>query len=88
MKTLVVVSHENPAVRGNGRRDSSPERRHNQRRMGVARRVVPDRREDDRAGAASFVRSTVERRASGNRRRLQDRRIGLSKDLDLYLLGI
>jgi hypothetical protein len=33
-------------------------------------------------------RASAERRGVGNRRRRPDRRIGLSPDLDLYLLGI
>jgi len=80
VKSLVVV----PWVAGT--QDSSPERRKHQRRMGLPRRLSERRNGED---AASLERRVAaERRATGNRRRRPDRRIGLSPDLDLYLLGI
>jgi hypothetical protein len=54
--------------------------------MGLPRRLSERRNGED---AASLERRLAsERRGSGNRRRRPDRRIGLSPDLDLYLLGI
>ncbi|HTO87423.1 MAG TPA: hypothetical protein VMR54_07820 [Thermoanaerobaculia bacterium] len=87
MKSLFVVS---PAgVTPSRAAERAAERRKNQRRMEVPRRIFPDRR------ASNGSRNTVERRAGdgdrrsgGNRRRRPDRRIGLSPDLDLFLLGI
>jgi len=80
VKSLVVI----PPVAG--ALESSPERRKNQRRMGLPRRLSERRNGED---AASLERRiTSERRGIGNRRRRPDRRIGLSPDLDLYLLGI
>jgi hypothetical protein len=55
--------------------------------MGIPRRLVPDRR-DARGNGESERRLAPDRRGSGNRRRRPDRRIGLSPDLDLFLLGI
>jgi hypothetical protein len=55
--------------------------------MGIPRRLVKDRREGDGHGD-SERRVASERRAAGNRRKRPDRRIGLSPDLDLFLLGI
>ncbi|HEY7575052.1 MAG TPA: hypothetical protein VIB08_07805 [Thermoanaerobaculia bacterium] len=54
--------------------------------MGIPRRLG-DRRAGNGDGEIER-RLTSERRASGNRRRRPDRRIGLSPDLDLFLLGI
>jgi len=80
VKTLVVV----PPVAGT--LESSPERRKHQRRMGLPRRLSERRNGED---AAALERRIVsERRATGSRRRRPDRRIGLSPDLDLYLIGI
>jgi len=56
--------------------------------MGVARRTAPDRRVEDGSADPAERRAAGERRGSGSRRRRHDRRIGLSPDLDLYLLGI
>jgi hypothetical protein len=56
--------------------------------MGIARRVVANRREGEDAAETAERRESAERRGSGNRRRRHDRRIGLSPDLDLFLLGI
>jgi len=54
--------------------------------MGLPRRISERRNAED---AASQERRVVsERRGVGNRRRRHDRRIGLSPDLDLYLIGI
>ncbi|MGH9367076.1 MAG: hypothetical protein ACRD3M_05310 [Thermoanaerobaculia bacterium] len=55
--------------------------------MGIPRRLVPDRR-DGNDGGESERRASGNRRGFGNRRRRPDRRIGLSPDLDLFLLGI
>ena len=86
MKSLFVVS--TPKARSTEPPISPSERRKQQRRMGIPRRVVPDRR----AGAAEPEnlerRIATDRRGAGNRRRRHDRRIGLSPDLDVYLLGI
>lgn len=81
MKGVFVVSQsaESPIAR--------PERRHQQRRMGLPRRIVADRREAATA-ALPDRRESAGRRSIGSRRRRPDRRIGLSPDLDLYLLGI
>jgi len=86
VKNLFVVSSaKEKAVPPETEKDAVLERRRNQRRMGIARRVVANRR----SKASALPRTGgAQRRASGNRRRLQDRRIGLSKNLDLYLLGI
>jgi hypothetical protein len=54
--------------------------------MGIPRRLG-DRRAARGDGEVER-RVTVERRAAGNRRKRPDRRIGLSPDLDLFLLGI
>lgn len=80
MKSLVVV----PTVAGT--LESSPERRKHQRRMGLPRRLSERRNGED--AASSERRILSERRGIGSRRRRPDRRIGLSPDLDLYLLGI
>jgi hypothetical protein len=56
--------------------------------MGIARRIVPERREGNGAKEPSDRRESSDRRGSGNRRRRPDRRIGLSPDLDLFLLGM
>jgi hypothetical protein len=82
VKSLFVVS----PVKGEGGKPV-PERRKHQRRMGIPRRLVPDRREGEGNGE-SERRLSPDRRGSGNRRRRPDRRIGLSPDLDLFLLGI
>lgn len=64
-----------------------PERRKHQRRIGISRRIVPD------WGAREGTLETTERRVAADqrsvshRRNRQDRRIGLSPDLDLFLLG-
>ena len=80
MKSLVVV----PSVAGSV--DSGPERRKHQRRMGLPRRISERR---NGADAASLERRVAtERRGIATRRRRPDRRIGLSPDLDLYLIGI
>ena len=81
MKGVFVVSPEaaETAV--------EPARRKQQRRMGLPRRVVVDRRGWD-VGISEDRRDGGSRRAFGSRRRRPDRRIGLSKDLDLFLLGI
>ena len=86
MKSLFVVS----PVPGKGAGAPRPvaERRRHQRRMGVARRTAPDRRVEDGSADPAERRAAGERRGSGSRRRRHDRRIGLSPDLDLYLLGI
>ncbi|HEY7111525.1 MAG TPA: hypothetical protein VIA45_01215 [Thermoanaerobaculia bacterium] len=80
MKTLVVIP---PAA---GTVASSPERRKHQRRMGLPRRLS-ERRNGEDPGSLER-RMSSERRGTGNRRRRPDRRIGLSPDLDLYLIGI
>jgi hypothetical protein len=56
--------------------------------MGIPRRLGDRRRGASAGQADSERRAVVERRSFGNRRRRPDRRIGLSPDLDLYLLGI
>jgi len=81
VKGVFVVSPEA------GETAVEPERRKQQRRMGLPRRVVVDRRGED-VGISDERRDGGSRRASGSRRRRPDRRIGLSKDLDLFLLGI
>ncbi len=55
--------------------------------MGIPRRLVRDRR-DGNGNGESERRVSAHRRGSANRRRRPDRRIGLSPDLDLFLLGI
>lgn len=90
MKSLFVVSPvTRTGVTPSRGAQRAAERRKHQRRMEVPRRIVPDRR------ASNGSRNTVERRSGdgdrrsgGNRRRRPDRRIGLSPDLDLLLLGI
>jgi hypothetical protein len=90
VKSLFVVSPvTRTSVTPSRGAERAAERRKHQRRMQVPRRIVPDRR------ASNGSRDTLERRAgegerrsAGNRRRRPDRRIGLSPDLDLFLLGI
>jgi hypothetical protein len=89
VKSLKVIS---PAEGGSARATwGAPgvaERRKQQRRRGIPRRIVPDRR------LAGAVKGGLERRTPGyrrdtrGRRRVLERRIGLSPGLDLYLLGI
>ena len=89
MKSLFVVSRVDATEPRPGRiAEPSSERRQHQRRMGIARRIVPERREDNGASEPAERRETSDRRGSGNRRRRPDRRIGLSPDLDLFLLGM
>ncbi len=85
MKRLFVVS----PVPGEGilLNPASPERRKLQRRMGLARRTGPERRVGTK-GPGAQERAAGDRRAFAKRRRRHDRRIGLSPDLDVYLLGI
>jgi hypothetical protein len=89
MKSLFVVSHV-PGEGGHAEAPapSVPDRRQHQRRMGVARRTAPERREEIDVDVAAEARASGDRRAFANRRRRPDRRIGLSRDLDVYLLGI
>jgi hypothetical protein len=89
MKSLFVVSAV-PGERGRKKSQapSVPDRRRDQRRMGVARRTAPERRGAIDVDVAADARASGNRRGFGNRRRRHDRRIGLSRDLDLYLLGI
>jgi hypothetical protein len=54
--------------------------------MGLPRRLSERRNGEDATSEERRVAS--ERRGIGNRRRRHDRRIGLSPDLDLYLIGI
>jgi hypothetical protein len=82
VKSLFVVSP------GAGAAEPGRERRKRQRRMGVARRISDRRGVGDGADSLVERRASVERRGAGTRRRRPDRRIGLSPDLDLYLLGI
>jgi hypothetical protein len=56
--------------------------------MGVARRTAPERRGEIDVDVSAQARASGDRRGFGSRRRRHDRRIGLSRDLDLYLLGI
>ena len=88
MKSLFVVSPVTTEGREDGLMAPLPDRRKHQRRMGVARRTAPERRDAIEVDVSAEARSTGDRRAYGNRRRRHDRRIGLSRDLDLYLLGI
>lgn len=88
MKSLFVVSPVTADGRENALMAPAPDRRKHQRRMGVARRTAPERREAIDVDMSAEARSSGDRRAYGNRRRRHDRRIGLSRDLDLYLLGI
>lgn len=85
MKSLFVVS---PVAEGTGpgSRSSLEERRKRQRRMGIARRVLPDRRAGQRSAATPDRRAADRRRVAGIRRRIPDRRIGLTP-VDLSLLG-
>jgi len=87
VKSLFVIS---PAAAGalRGRGAQAAERRKHQRRMGIARRIVPDRRSSRGLAGQPERRARSDRRVTGIRRRVLDRRIGLSRDLDLYLLGI
>ena len=83
MKSLFVVSQ----VPGDGRAEPA-DRRKNQRRMAVARRTAPERREAIDVDISAEGRLSGDRRGVANRRRRPDRRIGISRDLDVYLLGI
>jgi hypothetical protein len=85
VKSLFVVSPDRGESRP-PRGGEVPERRKHQRRMGIPRRLA-DRRAGDGRGETER-RVSPERRSAGNRRRRPDRRIGLSPDLDLFLLGI
>jgi len=71
-----------------GPSEPAHERRKNPRRMGLPRRIEDRRRGASAASEDSERRAVADRRSFGNRRRRPDRRIGLSPDLDLYLLGI
>jgi len=72
MKRVVLIPIEP------GKKDS--ERRRNQRRTSVPRRIRPSRSSRVHSGPALL--SSSERRNSSDRRRLPDRRLGLSLDLD------
>ncbi|MGE5279041.1 MAG: hypothetical protein ACM3SU_18765 [Acidobacteriota bacterium] len=87
MKSLFVISPAAGNARGT-RGARAAERRKSQRRMEIPRRIVPDRRSPGGLAGQSERRSRTDRRVTGARRRVLDRRIGLSPDLDLYLLGI
>lgn len=89
MKSLFVVSAV-PGERGREKSQAAsvPDRRGHQRRMGVARRTAPERRGEIDVDVSAQARASGDRRGFGSRRRRHDRRIGLSRDLDLYLLGI
>ena len=87
MKSLFVISPAAGSARS-ARGAKAAERRKHQRRMGIARRIVPDRRSSGRVSGQPERRGRSDRRVTGIRRRVLDRRIGLSPDLDLYLLGI
>ena len=82
MKSLFVVSPVSGAA------EPSRERRKHQRRMGLPRRLADRRTPEGQAADSSERRLSRNRRSAGNRRRRPDRRIGLSPDLDLYLIGI
>ncbi len=68
--------------------ESIVERRHRQRRLGVPRRIVPDRRGRGSLAEGSERRVPANRRVTRSRRRVLERRIGLSPYLRLHLLGI
>ncbi len=74
MKSIVVIPIEREGTK------SSKERRAEQRRMAVPRRVKPERRGNERLPAP---RQMADRRTPKERRRLPDRRLGLKIDLDL-----
>jgi hypothetical protein len=83
VKSLFVVSPVS------GSAEPIRERRKHQRRMGIPRRIADRRAVSGRADDASSERRvSSNRRAPGSRRKRPDRRIGLSPDLDLYLIGI
>jgi hypothetical protein len=89
VKSLFVISGDSRAVA----RESHDavlitERRKSQRRMGIARRIVPQRRNGNGDDLDAERRESADRRGTANRRKRPDRRIGLSPDLDLFLLGI
>jgi len=67
--------------------DPRPERRKNQRRQPIPRRLGAERRKVRVAASESERRTNPERRRAAVRRRRPDRRIGISRDLDLSLLG-
>jgi hypothetical protein len=64
------------------------ERRDGQRRIGIPRRIVADRRVGGSPAKESERRVLMNRRVARSRRRILERRIGLSPYLHLYLLGI
>ena len=73
MKSIVVI----PIKRGE--KMSEAERRAEQRRMAVPRRVKPERRGNERL--PPVPKEISDRRAPRQRRRLPDRRLGLKIDL-------
>ena len=74
MKSVFVIPIEREESK------SAKERRADQRRMAVPRRVKPERRGNERP---TPPRQIADRRTPGERRRLPDRRLGLKIDLDL-----
>lgn len=55
--------------------------------MEVARRIVSDRRAREGTLETTGRRVAADQRGLSHRRKHPDRRIGLSPDLDLFLLG-
>jgi len=74
MKSIVLIPIER------GEKKDSKDRRADQRRMAVPRRVKPERRGDERLPAPQQI---PDRRDPGERRRLPDRRLGLKINFDM-----
>lgn len=55
--------------------------------MGIGRRIVPDRRDREGTLETTQRHAAADQRGVSHRRKRPDRRIGLSPDLDLFLLG-
>ena len=73
MKRIVLIPIERGEKGGSNRRAD-------QRRMAVPRRVKPERRGDERLPAPQQI---PDRRDPGERRRLPDRRLGLKINFDM-----
>jgi hypothetical protein len=71
MKNIVLIPIEREEKKGSNRRAD-------QRRMAVPRRVKPERRGNERV---SVPKEIADRREPRQRRRLPDRRLGLKFDL-------
>lgn len=85
VKKLVLISTADERIDLAVRRYTGADRRKRQIRMGIGRRIGARRRTTSETllpGTVAERRKASERRGSANRRRVPDRRIGLSLDLN------